>query len=236
MKTKLLLSLLLVPWLCGCVTSSPSRDLSLQAEMMHLDERLTALEKGLEAERQKRREQFVQLQGQLDRYRSERLQAASDKEAGDKKPVQEAPPEDGEAAEPSGPSPEKQPKPATPQDIYHEALALLLEKERPAEAQAMFQRFLASYPDHPLLPNASYWLGECFYVQKHFARSIVAFKEVFNRYPDTSKAADALLKMGYAYSNLGQHDNAAFYLQRLTEKYPSSNAAKLARKKLSSMN
>jgi tol-pal system protein YbgF len=236
MKTKLLLSLLLLSWLCGCVTSSPPRDLSLQAEMMHLNERLNALKKDLEDERQQRREQFVQLQGQLDRYRSEQTQAASEQGEGQGQPSQEVSREEGEGGKPSEPSQEKEPKPATPQDIYHEALDLLLEKEKPAQAQAMFQRFMADYPDHPLLPNASYWLAECSYVQKHFARSIVAFKEVFNRYPDTSKAADALLKMGYAYSNLGQEENAAFYLRRLSEKYPSSHAAELARKKLQSLN
>ena len=45
----------------------------------------------------------------------------------------------------------------------------------------------------------------------------------------------ALLKMGYAYANLGQTDNATFYLQRLVENYPDSHSARLARERLQTL-
>ncbi len=236
MKTRLAPVLVFFFFLCGCVTSSPpTRDLSLKAELMDLDERMTRLEEELGAERQKRREQFVRLEGQLDRYRAETRKAASEKAASQNKTSPEQTQAQDAAAKASEPRQEKQPSPATPKDIYHKALDLLLEEEKPAQAQAVFEQFIDSYPEHSLLPNAYYWLGECYYVQKKYARSIVAFKKVFNRYPETSKAADALLKMGYAYGNLEQKENAAFYLQRLREKYPSSHAAKLGRQRLEAM-
>ncbi|MFW6216222.1 MAG: tol-pal system protein YbgF [Desulfohalobiaceae bacterium] len=115
---------------------------------------------------------------------------------------------------------------------YRQALDVLLQGDS-KQALGMFQEFLQVYEGHELAPNAHYGLGECHYVQQDFAKAILAFKEVSNQFPESSKVPDALLKMGYSYLNLGQDSNASFYLETLRERYPESKAAELAREKLS---
>ena len=60
-----------------------------------------------------------------------------------------------------------------------------------------FQKFLATYPDSSLADNAQYWLGEAYYVNKAYPEAQAAFQRVVDKYPQSRKLADALLKIGY---------------------------------------
>ena len=60
-----------------------------------------------------------------------------------------------------------------------------------------FKSFLSSYPASPLAENAQYWLGEAFYVTRDFDSATGAFRNVLQKWPDSRKAPDALLKLGY---------------------------------------
>ncbi len=60
-----------------------------------------------------------------------------------------------------------------------------------------FQQFLQSYPQSSLADNAQYWLGESYYVTRDFQNAAAAFQTVLDRWPDSRKAPDALLKLGY---------------------------------------
>lgn len=118
--------------------------------------------------------------------------------------------------------------------LYQQALDSLLQGE-PAQARVMLQEFLETHHDHALAPNAYYWLGEAHYVQEKYPQAILTFKEVSNKFPDNHKVPDSLLKMGYAYANMDQLSNARFYLQTLSERYPETKAAELARQRLSEL-
>lgn len=122
------------------------------------------------------------------------------------------------------------------EQLYHKALTDLRQNKNALLAQKEFQAFIQQYPKSILLPNAYYWLGECEYAQKQFVQAIIAFKEVSNRYPHHPKAADALLKMGFAYEKLGDLENARFYLQKILDRYPQSHASALAKNKLAKLN
>ncbi len=110
-----------------------------------------------------------------------------------------------------------------------------LESGRPQAAMALFQDFLRDYPDHPLAPNAGYWLGECYYSLKQFDAAILAFKDVVAQHPTHEKAAAAMLKAGYSYDLLGDKANARFYLDALVKDFPGSQPASLARARLASL-
>lgn len=101
------------------------------------------------------------------------------------------------------------------------------------QAEAMFGDFLKKYPKSSLLPNAGYWLGECYYAQKRYDEAILSFQNVVKNYPKHQKAADSLLKTGYSYDKLGDEANARFYLEQVLESYPNTRAAALARAMLS---
>lgn len=117
---------------------------------------------------------------------------------------------------------------------YDKALALVL-SGKTAEGRAALESFLAKHPGGSLEPNAQYWLGESYYHEKRFPESIVAFKKVHQEHPKHPKAAAALLKIGYAYDQLGDTSNARFYLDVLLQDYPRSEPAPMARKRLDSL-
>ena len=61
-----------------------------------------------------------------------------------------------------------------------------------------------SYPDSPLADNAQYWLGEAYYVNKSFPEALAAFQRVVDKYPQSRKLPDAMLKIGYCDYELKQ--------------------------------
>ena len=114
---------------------------------------------------------------------------------------------------------------------YNAALALY-DKNQLAAAEQRFSAFLQEYPQSPLVPNAMYWLGECYYSTGKMDSAIMIFKDVAGRFPRHPKAAAALLKAGYAYAKLNDMENAQFYWQILIDDFPDSAPAALARKRM----
>ena len=88
-----------------------------------------------------------------------------------------------------------------------------------------------------LMPNIQYWLGEVFYAQKNFERAVIEFGDGLQKYPDSIKGPDNMLKLGLSFSNLNRKDDACNVLYELEVKYKSSSKnvlerAGLERKKL----
>lgn len=105
------------------------------------------------------------------------------------------------------------------------------------EARKYFVEFLKKYPDSDLYGNAVFWAGQTFYGERKFGDSIEIFKVLIQkcdegRIKKCTKYPDALLKIGFAYLEMGDNQNGKKYLQDLIKKYPDSEPAQLARKKL----
>ncbi|MEW9624463.1 tol-pal system protein YbgF [Rhodanobacter geophilus] len=96
-----------------------------------------------------------------------------------------------------------------------------------------FRKFIEQYPDHPLTPNAFYWLGESYYVTTNYQVALQAFQHLLSQFPQSEKAPDALLKVGYCQYELKQVPAAKATLESVVSKYPSSKAASLAKERLS---
>ncbi len=101
-----------------------------------------------------------------------------------------------------------------------------------AQASRDFRSFTQKYPDHPLAPNAWYWLGESYYVTTNYPVALESFQKLLNLFPQSDKAPDALLKVGYSQLELKQTDAARSTLTEVTTKYPGSKAASLAQERL----
>lgn len=131
------------------------------------------------------------------------------------------------------PAPKAAPKPSVlgAQEAYEAAYAKYNAGDF-AGARAGFDVFLAKYPQNSLVPNALYWKGETYYSQKNFPQAILTFKEVTGRFSKHDKAAAALLKIGMCYDQVGDSDNAVFYLRALVEDFPGSAPAAIGRKEL----
>jgi tol-pal system protein YbgF len=98
-----------------------------------------------------------------------------------------------------------------------------------------FQGFLSAYPSSPLASNAQYWLGEAYYVTRDYNQAMTAFRKVTTDWPDSRKAPDALVKVGFTQAALGRNAEARTTLEEVTRRYPGTEAATLAADRLKRM-
>lgn len=108
----------------------------------------------------------------------------------------------------------------------------LFQKKMYQDAIKKFSEFIASYSGTPLVPNAYYWLGECYMGIKDYEMAILNFNEVIKKYPKSEKAPRALLSQADAFLYLKEKENAIIALKKVKELYPKSEEAIIAERKL----
>jgi tol-pal system protein YbgF len=118
--------------------------------------------------------------------------------------------------------------------VYGDSFAAL-KASRYDEAVRGFQLYLTKYPDGPRADNATYWLGEAYYVQKQYDAALRSFQDVLGRFPDSRKAPDALLKSAYCQYELKAYDNARSTLESVVKTYPGTESARLAEQRLTKL-
>jgi tol-pal system protein YbgF len=101
-----------------------------------------------------------------------------------------------------------------------------------AEASRQFAAFIRSYPDGELVDNATYWLGESYYVTQNYKIALDTFQQLLSRYPNSGKSADALLKVGYCHHELGDSRKAQETLRSVIQRYPDTPVGRLAQSRL----
>ena len=117
---------------------------------------------------------------------------------------------------------------------YEQALGILREGRYP-EAAAAFNRLLAGYPDGDYADNATYWLGETYYVTRDFDRALSTFSSLVTDYPQSSKVPDARIKIGYIHYEKSSWNLARQELSTVVSTYPGTTAARLADDRLQRM-
>lgn len=137
-------------------------------------------------------------------------------------------PPSGSAAEPPPPSG------ASSDALYARGKQAFDARDYPTAARN-FEALLQRFPDAPLAGNAQFWLGEIFYQNREFEQAILAYQQVIETYADGNKVAASLLKQGFAFSNLGDNDNARLILRELIDRFPHGSEARIARQKLDNL-
>ena len=122
---------------------------------------------------------------------------------------------------------------ATQQQEYDAAFNLM-KQGLYDRAVKSFRAFLAKYPDSGLADNAQYWIAEGNYVLRNYKLALEEFTKVVND-PQSPKAPDALLKIGYVHYELGAYDKARKTLGEVQKRFPGSGVAKLAEVRLDKM-
>jgi tol-pal system protein YbgF len=120
---------------------------------------------------------------------------------------------------------------ATEQTAYSQAFDALKGSNYQA-AISGFESFLATYPNSPIAENAQYWLGEAHYAKGEYDKAAQSFQVVGQRWPNSRKSADALLKLGFSQIEMKRFSEARVTLADVTRKFPDSDAAKLAADRL----
>ncbi len=103
------------------------------------------------------------------------------------------------------------------------------------DAIGAFEGFLSDFPTSAYAPNAQYWIGEAYYVQKNWDAAWDAFVRVGENHPDSLKAADARFKQGLIRVDQGRISEARKIMQEVTSQYAGSSAARLAAERLQRM-
>lgn len=122
---------------------------------------------------------------------------------------------------------------AAQQQDYDAAFNLMKQGQYDKAVKA-FREFLASNPDSGLADNAQYWIAEGNYVLRNYKLALEEFTKVL-AYPQSTKAPDAQLKIGYVHYELGAYDKARKALTETQQRYPGTSVAKLAAARLEKM-
>jgi tol-pal system protein YbgF len=112
---------------------------------------------------------------------------------------------------------------ATPREQYEYATNLI-QRGAYDQAEIALKSFVQQHPKDALTGNAQYWLGETYYVRNDFKNAAVAFAEGYQKFPDSQKAPDNLLKLAMALGQQGQKENACVALRQLEKRYPDASA------------
>jgi tol-pal system protein YbgF len=95
-----------------------------------------------------------------------------------------------------------------------------------------FEAFLKQYPNTELSDNAQFWIGETYYAKKDYEKAILEYEKAIAKYPEGDKVPSALLKQALAFLELGDKTNGRNLLKRVMERYPQSEQADMAKKRL----
>lgn len=223
------------------------RNQELQAEVQSLRGLVESQAFEIENLKQRQRDQYADLDSRLQRLEggmtvparapaSEPIEATAPDQLSADEPVPMLP------AEPAGPRslpPGAETvggtltAPASAEEkVAYEAAFEALKQGRYAESSQLFSGFLQQFPNGEYSANATYWLGESYYVTQNYQIAYETFQSLLSRFPDSRKAPDGLLKIGYCQYELGDTERAAATLNEVVSRYPDTPVARLAQGRL----
>ena len=98
----------------------------------------------------------------------------------------------------------------------------LVQQKNYKQAEEQLLAFLKDFENSDLRPNALYWLGETYYTQGLYEQAVGQFSDIFTTYPNSTKAADSLLKLGLSMAALNNQKEACVAFLALLDKYPKA--------------
>ncbi len=114
----------------------------------------------------------------------------------------------------------------------YEAALNLFRAGNYAGAISGFQRFLRTYPNSTLAPNAQYWMGFAYYASKDYKNSLEQQRKLVSNWPQSSKVPEAMLNIASNQLELNDLPAAKKNLQEIIARYPGTNAAAIASRRL----
>lgn len=108
-----------------------------------------------------------------------------------------------------------------PAEKYNYAIGLLRQGAY-SDAEGAFRAFLDSHPEDDLASNASYWLGETYYVRNQYKEAAGAFLSGLKSYPKGNKASQSMLKLGITLMQLGHNEQGCVTLVELDARFPDA--------------
>jgi TolA-binding protein len=113
---------------------------------------------------------------------------------------------------------------------YERALELFRAKNYEASAST-FQSILDAGSSGELEDNCRYWLGECLFGAREYARAIDHFRKL-SPYEKSEKKDESQLMIARSYAKLGQNKRAKLEYQKLVDTFPASPYLKQAKEQM----
>jgi tol-pal system protein YbgF len=125
---------------------------------------------------------------------------------------------------------------ASPTEIRDfDASLATLRKGEFALAQTAFVDFINRYADSGYRPSALFWLGNAQYALRAYREAIINFKSVVAIAPDHLRSSEAALSIANCQLELKDSKSARKTLEDLIKVYPQSEAASVAKDRLSKL-
>ncbi|WP_304915139.1 tol-pal system protein YbgF [Hydrogenophaga sp.] len=123
---------------------------------------------------------------------------------------------------------------ATPaeQREYEAAMAVLRRSEFPAAATA-YAGFLQRYPESGYTPSVLYWLGNAQYANRAYSEAIESHRRLIAQFPGHQRVPEGMLAMANSQVEMKDSRAARRTLEDLVKMHPGSEAATVARERLS---
>jgi tol-pal system protein YbgF len=137
----------------------------------------------------------------------------------------------GGATAPAGAPAAPATPPPAPRELYSQAYADYARGNYDLAMQG-FSEYLRAYPGTDFSDNAQYWIGECLYGKKMYAEAIESWNVLLKDFPASDKLPDARVKKGMALERLGRRSQALVEYRFVVDRYPTSQAARIARERL----
>ena len=118
-----------------------------------------------------------------------------------------------------------------PRELYSQAYADFARGNYDLAMQG-FTEYLRAYPGTDFADNAQYWIGECQYGKKLYPEAIDAWNILLKDFPSSDKLPDARVKKGMALERLGRRSQALVEYRYVVDRFPTSQAARIARERL----
>ena len=128
------------------------------------------------------------------------------------------------ATVPSAPAP-------APRELYSQAYADYARGNYDLAIQG-FSEYIRNYPGTDFTDNAQYWIGECLYSKKMYEEAIESWNTLFKDHPASDKLPDGRVKKGMALERLGRKSQALVEYRYVVDRFPNSQAARIARERL----
>jgi tol-pal system protein YbgF len=93
------------------------------------------------------------------------------------------------------------------------------------KAEIAFKEFVDAHANHELAGSAQFWYGETFYIRQLYEDAAVAFLDGYQKYPNSPKAPENLLKLGVTLAELGETEQGCKMIANLKKAYPKTDAS-----------
>ena len=117
------------------------------------------------------------------------------------------------------------------QQAYDQAYKLLTQS-RYKEAIIQFQHLVETWPLSQLAADAYYWMSEARYVNREFKHALNGFSILVNKYPNSGRVPEALLKTGYIQHDIGDYEKAVNIFRDILARFPEHPVAISAQTRL----